>query len=220
MPRWAIVYIVVIALLVGGVYAVDFLRADPALVSQSTWHREGTSSAEGTFHPLPWPRRVVVARDPDPLRGHIARHLQQREAGTLSEATGRFDAAQGRIVVLSEEARTEAGLPQAFHFVLRPAIRHEYGHALLYDWLAAEVGEDDAVTLYGWSSTPRPPAWVFPAAIRPVVDEYREIPHGVYGLDYYTSTMSEYLAESYARVLAGEHVPPATKRFLLTLMSR
>jgi hypothetical protein len=142
-----------------------------------------------------------------------------RSGRNLAQRGGNFDPATGRITILSEDARFEAGLPSPLQPHFRHVLRHEYGHALLFDWLQATVGPERSRAFFeatGVGGVPRQDA--YPVALQPVIREFQALRRGtVYGDTYFTTTFDEYVAESYARYLDGDKVPPAARGFLQAL---
>lgn len=196
-------------------------RIDPRDVPQSRWYVMATRFPGGVFAPLPREHVVVIHPVNQPLVLVAAAYLQQMRSGMRAERGGNFDGKTGVITILGEEPRVEAGMPSLLQSNFRHLLRHEYGHALLQDWLCATAGQATGRYYSAAVSVPGEPfreSW--PDAIHPMLEDYLSAPRNVYGDAYFTSTFHEYFAESYARLLDGQTVPAATRRFLLSLTAR
>lgn len=130
------------------------------------------------------------------------------------EITGYFDPLSGEIHITGEVARTEAMAPVPWlQAGFRHALRHEYGHALLDEWLRDRAGPEASALIPQVSQEESLQTSDVPPELAPLMRDYRDEPQR-YGSPYFTSAFTEYFAESYARFIEGEAVPSATKRFL------
>jgi len=100
------------------------------------------------------------------------------------------------------------------------AERHEYGHALLFDSLVRDcsgnVGsalriDESVVASFSRISD----VSTLPKNLQTVAHEYQSQPTTVYDKDgYFTSTLDEFIAESFSRYCAALIVPPTTSKWL------
>ena len=140
-------------------------------------------------------------------------------SGGKSEMQGYYDPKDGRIQITGGLARLSAAMPneKLRSFYLR-ALRHEYGHAFLHDWLKTKKGGDKA-----WAASLAGPQQLdeksFPEELRGPIAEYRAMSTSAYGQQYFMSSFGEFIAESYARLLFGLEVPPKTEQFLMASAS-
>lgn len=201
--------------LMGGVSWLWSLRVDPASIPQTRLHRMGTASHGVVMAPLPSERRVIIDVVQPWEVERLARGYLPRWLGGVPtpEITGYFDPASGEIHITGEVARMEAMAPVAWlQGGFRHALRHEYGHALLDEWLRKRAGPDAAALVPEiGQDEPAPPGDV-PSELAPLMRDYRAEPER-YGSSYYTSAFTEYFAESYARFIEGKSIPAATRRF-------
>lgn len=212
------VAVLVIALaLVGGAVWLCSMRVAPATIPQDQLHKIGTTSKIAAMEPLPAQHDVVIAGVGPGDLARLARSYLPRWLGgaPAAEVQGYYDPDSGEIHITGEVTRFEAMAPLPWlQARFRRALRHEYGHAMLYDWLfengdAASVVLVPAITQRDASGTD-----AIPPELRPAVREYRKVSTDVYGSPYFTTDFTEYFAESYARFLEGEEVPRATRQFL------
>ncbi|MBI5231405.1 MAG: hypothetical protein HY876_04475 [Coriobacteriales bacterium] len=195
------------------------MRVDPRGLSQEQLYRLGASCRLHTMRAQIPDKRPVIIRRPDnpvlvilmqvflpPPLGFAGTEVRQAE----------YDPVTGRITILGQFERLQASLPVPWlQPSFRRALRHEYGHAFLDDWLRKEGiswrnGRYEAITTPGARLDPRD----FPEELRPVIEEYRGLPRLLYGSPEFTSTFAEYVAESYARYADNERVPPRMEAFL------
>jgi hypothetical protein len=54
----------------------------------------------------------------------------------------------------------------------------------------------------------------YPEDLELVIAEYNAAPATLYGPRYFTATFDEYMAQSYARYVAGDRIPKYTKAFI------
>jgi hypothetical protein len=135
--------------------------------------------------------------------------------GGKGEVQGKYDVKTGTIRICGKMAVLQAGLAEKLQPTFRGTLRHEYGHALLADWMKAKhlKPTKEPFVLY------RQPGVLLhpkdnPKELRPVVAEYNVAPRTIYGLPHFTSSFDEYIAQSYARFVSGQDVPKHTAAFL------
>jgi len=100
------------------------------------------------------------------------------------------------------------------------AERHEYGHALLFDALvrycSGNVGsalriDESVVASFSRISD----VSTLPKNLQTVAREYQSQPTTAYDKDgYFTSTLDEFIAESFSRYCAALIIPPTTSKWL------
>jgi hypothetical protein len=110
-------------------------------------------------------------------------------------------------------------------------IQHEYGHALLHDFLVSSYGGYqsylgdvyatevvdrgiDGITQPGSSKLPD---FMYPSAIQVLILSYRLQSPDIYGDAYYTGNFHEFFAESYRRYLDGDGIPIEFSKFFDTM---
>lgn len=209
--------LVVALVIVAGAVWLWRERVDPATISQQQLHEIGTTSTGRMMAPVPSQHRVVVRGVyPEDLT-RAARAYFPRWLGGLadSEVQGYYDPATDEIHLTGELTRLQAMAPLPWlQGRFRHALRHEYGHAMLDEWLEAKAAPDQVATVP--QITQRGPVGMdeVPPRLQPLVREYRRLDDQLYGASYYTSYFTEFFAESYARYLDGGSVPPEMQRFL------
>lgn len=185
---------------------------NPADMTQEGWHHLATGTRDGLMHPLPKVHKVVVEpldRSPAEV---VLGYLLPSDPGATVE--GLYDPNTGDIHIVGELSRLQATMPAMFQGTFRQTLRHEYGHAYLGDW-AAEHGMasyDPALVDAATRGADIDPEQ-YPEELRPVIEAYEDAPDGIYGMSYFNSTFHEFFAESYARYVSGQRVPPAVKVF-------
>lgn len=191
------------------------LRVDPSRLDQEYLHEVATTSAKVRMHPLPTRHHVSIepvnAEDLGPmLSGYLPPPLG---TGPL-QVEGYYDPTTRTIHVTGRLARLSASSPvRQLRGLFVHALRHEYGHAFLDDWLRSRPGEN--VYLEQLSLAPEAQTTSgLPEPLVPVVEEFTHLPSDVYGGAYAMSNFNEFFAESYARYLNGKWVPPEMARFL------
>ena len=218
MRRILVTLALAAAVLLAGTTWLDQVRASTTAPTSNGLHAFATTTPDGAFSPYPKNHRVQL----EPVGDHALEfglaYVKRGFSGPGSlEQAGEYRLPAGVIYILSEQVRFEASLPAGMRPDFDRTIRHEYGHAFLYDLLADKVGlstrKGVALQRETFKASPSlSVAW--PAGLRPVVQEYRKTARDIYRGTYFTSSFSEYLAESYARYCAGQSVPPQTRRFL------
>jgi len=98
-------------------------------------------------------------------------------------------------------------------------LRHEYGHALLFDVLVRECGGDiadalrlDESVVASFSRTSD--ITTLPTDLRAIAREYQSQPTTIYGNRHFTTTFGEYVAQSFSRYCAALIVPVTTAAWL------
>lgn len=190
-------------------------RVDPSAVSDEEYHRMATEFDGGTFSMLPTVKRVAIRPLPGGFGYYVGRYLRLAVKPAW-EQQAYYDDATGTIHIIGDQSILEARLPQWMRPTFTHTLRHEYGHALLAEYLEAYApGQDaNAGDFLGYTDVSSADPRNFPPPLRGVVEEYRTLPRGVYGSTYHTANFWEYMAESYARFVADERVPPVTHSFL------
>lgn len=189
---------------------------DPSTLAQDDLYKLATYSPSLSMTRIPKQHSVrVEPLERSQMLPAILRYLPAPVGRTASrEGQGFFDPADESIRIVGEMVRLQAGLPRPFPKTLfRRALRHEYGHAFFFDWAQGREGGEElfAATIV---ATQKVDPSEFPSALRPLVAEYRELPPDIYGDRYFTAQLSEYLAESYARVMDGRDVPKSARDFI------
>jgi len=212
--RW-----VPVLLLVAGVGWLWANRLDVGSIPQKEFYREATVSNVATMTAFPKQHKVVIQPVADDrLPGIVASYLPPPlGSGGQSEMQGFYEPKDGHIEITGGLARLSAAMPvDILRSLFYRDLRHEYGHAFLHDWMKATGAGDRA-----WAATLQDAKHIDPASVpaqlRDSVSEYRALNPSEYGLPYFTSNFSEYMAESYARLLSGLEVPPKTEKFLRTV---
>jgi len=206
------------AVLFAGTTWLDQVRASTTMPTSSGLHAFATTTPSGVFSPYPKNHRVQLEPVGDRAFEFGLAYIKRGFSGEgLVEKAGEYRLPAGVINIVSEQVRFEASLPSGMRPNFDRTIRHEYGHAFLYDLLADKVGLSTrkGIALQREANKASPSLSVaWPAGLRPVVQEYRKVARNIYQGTYYTASFSEYLAESYARYCAGQNVPPQTRTFL------
>ena len=103
-------------------------------------------------------------------------------------------------------------------------VKHEYGHALLADYMDSQYEGSMALVMYKRIKVLTPSMMkesdiqALPEDLRPAAREFMENPTR---LGKYASTaFAEHMAESYARYVVGLYTPPAAKKFYQDLESK
>ena len=166
--------------------------------------------------PLPRLHRVVIepVSPGEVLDATVAYLPQPGNEGTQFEVQGLYDPLSEEIHITGVLVRIQASFAKPWiQPLFRQTLRHEYGHAFLYDWTKDHGWIGTALGEFGRTQGSIDPS-EFPSALRGVVIEYQRVDSEVYGSSYFTSSFNEYVAESYARYLDGEDVPPHVRRLL------
>jgi len=219
--RWT-VRLVPLALVVVGFGWLWTARTDVRAIPQSVLHDEATVSKAATMAVLPKMHKVVIEPvSDDRVVGVLASYLPPPlGAGGKSEIQGFYDPKDGHIEITGGLARLSAAMPVApLRTLFYRDLRHEYGHAFLHDWTSARSGRDSVRAVSTQGSNKIDPESL-PVELRAVAAEYRVVSPTIYGQQYFTSTFGEFVAESYARLLSGQEVPPATEKFLKTASAK
>ena len=208
---WLLVLVVIIA---GGLLYVRANRVDPTKVTAEEYRKIATEFDGGSFAALPAVKKIEVKpTNDDPL--YYIKYYARLMFNRTSEGQAYFDPKQDTIHIIGDQSCLEATLPEWMRPTLKHTIRHEYGHAFLSDWLEACEPRKDPVGEYlAYTDTAQPNAAACPPRLKIVMDEYTRVPQDVYEQPYYTRTFNEYMAESYARFVAGQYVPVETRAFL------
>jgi hypothetical protein len=212
---------ILVLLLVAGVHWAATTKPTPPALAQEDYHRLATQSEHGVFGRYPEPRRVEVT-PVDKTYLQLAAEYVKQAAAREGVVAGQYDDVTRTVRVTSEFVYVAAGLPEEMRGLFTRTLRHEYGHAFAEDILKTECAiqadpSGEMFLAYTESGAPRNAANMLDHVspeLRPVVDDWHQVPANVYGRQYYTMTFGEYLAESYARFLNGDPVPDATRRFL------
>lgn len=214
MKKQLVVWLVIGVVVVGGLTLLETRRADNRKLSAAMLHQIATKTPEGTFGTYPKVHKVVCANCDKSGVQILADTI--KTGGVVSQGAGRYDSNTGKITMVADEIRWEASLPAGMRPNFEHALRHEYGHAFLDDWLKAVGGGADSGKKLAFLPYTEGGAAVgnYPKNLRPVFREFRGINPNIYGVAYYTSTFGEFMAESYARFCEGKDVPPATTAFL------
>ncbi|HSK47231.1 MAG TPA: hypothetical protein VLA05_04400 [Coriobacteriia bacterium] len=189
---------------------------DPRAISQDELHRIATHSESAVMKPLPRLHRVVIepVSPGEVLDATVAYLPQPGNEGTQFEVQGLYDPLSEEIHITGVLVRIQASFAKPWiQPLFRQTLRHEYGHAFLYDWTKDHGWIGTALGEFGRTQGSIDPS-EFPSALRGVVIEYQRVDSEVYGSSYFTSSFNEYVAESYARYLDGEDVPPHVRRLL------
>ena len=201
--------------LVGGLSWLWTNRVEPQELSQDYLHSLGTRSEHAAMRPLPRKREVIIepVEDADWVSMVGAYLPPPFGSGGQPSVQGMYDPINRRIMITGTISRLQSTLPSGLlQGTFRRTLRHEYGHAFIRDWLAQE-GLDGPPFPELRAPASRVNPQDFPERLRPVVREYkRAVEDNVYGSAYFTSSLDEYLAESYARYLEGMEVPPRTRQ--------
>jgi len=218
MRRLLVIVLLAAAVLFVGTQWLDQVRASTVTPTPSGLHAFATTAPDGVFSPYPRSHPVEMKPLGDRALELAVSYFKKGFYGESAlEEAGEYSMPSGVIRIVSEQVRFEASLPAGLRPDFDRTIRHEYGHAFLFDLLGDKVGfkSKRGVELFLETAKSSPSldvAW--PGGLRPVVREYRHIARNVYQAPYYTSSFAEYLAESYARYGAGQSVPPETRKFL------
>lgn len=134
-------------------------------------------------------------------------HVEYEEASdALGSADGCFCPGSGTIII-----RTHGGTLSADAYL--SILRHEYGHAVLYEWCAEEGcgGAGFESVLADRLASPCD----VPAGLTGPALDYRAQP-GLFG-EYARASLGEWLAEACASYVAEEPVPSRTRAFFDSL---
>ena len=218
MRRLLIILVIAGAVLLGSTSWLDTVRASTVTPTPNGLHAFAITAPDGVFSPYPKAHPIQMQPVGDHTLGLALAYLEKGVlGGPAIEEAGEYQMPSGVIKIVSEQVRFEASLPAGLRPDFDHTIRHEYGHAFLFDLMTAKVGFKTRrgvtfLTEMARSSPSLDLAW--PAGLRPVIREYRHVSRAIYSDPYYTSSFDEYLAESYARYGGGQSVPPATRKFL------
>lgn len=230
--RWGLSVLALLVALaaLAGVVRLWAGRIDPATISQSELHEIATTSEHFVMSPRPRERVVVIRKVTSAEVARVLRSYMPPRfgPGPAAAISGSFDPETGEIHITGRVPRIQASLPAPWlQGSFRHALRHEYGHALLDEWLADETGVDwtDRATTFlreegeifdasDFTQDESGVPSVVPRELRPLVREYLAVRPRLYGSEYYTSTFDEYFAESYSRFLLRRSVPVEMRRFL------
>lgn len=214
--RAAMLLVACLVVLAFGLLAARFTGIAEPGISQDRYHRIGTMSDTADFSATVRQRPVIVEppeRSAGEILGEYVRRVRERRP--LGGVQGEYDLETDEIRILGDEVRLQSRLPEQLRGELYHVVRHEYGHAAFFDWLARQ-GLDDVtsaqVGMHQRGAGDVPPG--LPEPLVAVVEEWNEGPDDVYLDPYLTSNLAEYTAESYARVLDGATVPPAAEAFV------
>lgn len=205
---------VILVIVVGGTY-VWANRVDPSAVPPEQYHRMATEFRGRAFGDLPGIKKVEVkSLEGGPLR--YIKYYASVAINRTSEAQAYYDSKRDTIFVVGEEACIEATLPEWLRPTFTHTLRHEYGHALLDDWLegCGPASDDAGAEYFAYTDASGIDPSACPKGLKAVAEEYRALPEDTYGQPYYMQTFDEYMAESFARFIEGKHVPVATREFL------
>lgn len=197
---------------------VDANRIDPASVPRAEYRRLGATSQAMSFRGMPEEREVVVLVPSAGSLRVLASYLPAPlgKGGTQQEM-GRYDPKNETIHILDEAAALQASLPDRVRpwldgLFLR-VLRHEYGHAFMEDWMRGRQASEEARRACRECPRAGPQPGALPPELAPLAEEWMASEPSLYGNPYLTSTFEEYLAESFARMVAGAEVPAATEAF-------
>lgn len=207
---------VLLAVLVAAVAMALLLnRRDPSRISQQSLYLLGTRASAAAVSPLPRQRRVVIPPlGWSELSAALVDLLPGGPPPREFIEQGTYDPVSGTILLDGVFVRFQASLRVAWlQSTFRHVLRHEYGHALLADWLTRNGDSEQAALPFTTSPEANRPAR-YPVGIQGVVREFDSQPREVYGQRYFRQAFAEYFAESYARFLEGDEVPPRMERFL------
>lgn len=208
---------VAVAAIVWAFEWLDANRADPEEFSQEYLHSRATVSEHVDFSE--WvSQRPVVVQAPEQTGWELLREYAYRVAmrQPMGGVQGEYDRQEDEIRILGDEVRYEATLPEPLRANFYHTLRHEYGHAAFFDWADEQDLDSETTVLISLSQPNSPPRdELLPTRLRPVVREWTALETTVYGDPYFMSNFAEYIAESYARVMAGRPVPPRTWAFVM-----
>lgn len=209
-------------LVIGVALSASTIQADHQ-PTQTEMLRMATRSETVAFSRLPHPHKVSIEMPTGTILEVGQHYLGMMARGQMQEQAAYFDPSNSSITISSEELRLEGTMPDSMRPNLRHALRHEYGHAFLYDMLVERHGGQGNESKAAYESSlinairqgrPEPPP-ALPSDMHPLLAEYAGADPTVYGSPYLTSSFGEYFAESYARVLEGKPVPAQTKAWFL-----
>lgn len=188
---------------------------NPGKLDQATLHERGTKSEYADFSGTVEQRAVMIPPPDGGLGGMLSSYAARLLKGTPQQSVqGEYDPSTESILIVGEEVRYQTRLPELMRDELYRVLRHEYGHSAFFDWMHGQgIQRADAMRIASLQRGSR--GSDLPPALAGVFDEWVARGENVYGDPYFGSSLSEYLAESYARVLCGEQVPVRTKHFLL-----
>lgn len=208
--------VAVLLVVAAALTAVRYTGMDRPRISQNRYHDVGTVSEHADFSETV-PRRMVIVEAPErSLAAILGEYVDRvRRGWTLAGVQGEYDPVTREIRILGDEVRLQSRLPEMLRGELYRVVRHEYGHAAFFDWLAARGLTDAQAAAVGLlTREDRTPEVPLPSELVPVVEEWQAGPEYAYADPYLTSNLAEYLAESYARVLDGASVPPEAAAFV------
>jgi hypothetical protein len=221
MGRW-LLRLAPVLFFVAGVGWLWANRVDVQAIPQKVIYHDATVSDKAAMRVCPEQHKVIIEPvDENRLVGVLASALPPPLGrGGQNEMQGFYDPNDGHIQITGGLPRLSAAMPvAALRGLYYRALRHEYGHAFLHDWMKEKRAGDRA-----WDATLQDAEHIdpksMPRALRESVTEYRAMDSASYGVPYFTSSYGEFMAESYARVLSGWEVPPKTEKFLRAAGSR
>jgi hypothetical protein len=192
-------------------------RVDVTSIPQQALHDEATVSTRAALTKCPEMHQVVIEPLPDDrVLSVLASYLPPPiGSGGKSEMQGYYDPSDGSIRITGGLARLSAAMPNDnLRGFFGRALRHEYGHAFLDDWLKTKKGGEKAWAISTQGAQQIDPASL-PDELRGPLSEYSAMSTSAYGQPYFMSSFGEFMAESYSRLLFGLEVPPKTEQFLM-----
>jgi hypothetical protein len=220
LKKQLIFWVVIAGLIVGGLALLETRRIDTAKLDQAALYKIATTSPEGRFAKYPKLHPVSCPACPESGLQILASAVTKGRVAA-AQGAGNYDSNTGKIKMVADEIRWEASLPKGFRPNFEHALRHEYGHALLDDWLkgAAQASAGGRQLAYLPYTEGTNDTGSYPKVLRPVLTEYHTVKPDIYGAVYYSSTFGEYMAESYARFCEGKSVPQGIAGFLRSQLS-
>ncbi len=212
-----VVRLIPVVVLIAGVTWLWTSRLDVSTISQSQLHEEATVSQRVALVEYPKEHEVLIQPlSDDRVLPVLASYLPPPlGSGGKSERQGYYDPKDGRIEITGGLARLSAAMPNPMlRAFFGRALRHEYGHAYLDDWMKAKKA-DERAWVASLQNAQSIDTSLLPAELQGPVEEYRSMSGTAYGQPYFMSTFSEFMAESYSRLLGGQEVPPKTEQFLM-----
>jgi hypothetical protein len=212
--------VVLLALVAVAVYGAALLierhRIDPTELSDEYLHERATSTRHADFSEWIDKRPVFVEGEDcggvQLLFECVGRILVRQPFGG---AQAYYDPEADEIRIVGDQTVYEGTLPEPLRGNFYHVLRHEYGHAAFFDWLEEkEVDDHQALTILLSEPDAPPQDEMLPADLEPVIAEWTELDATVYIDPYFMSNFAEYIAESYARVVSGQSVPPRTEEFI------
>jgi hypothetical protein len=214
--RW-IMRLIPVAAVIAAVAWLWMFRVDVTSIPQQALHDEATVSTRVALTKHPAMHKVVIEPLPaDRVLSVLASYLPPPlGSGGKTEMQGYYDPSDGSIRITGGLARLSAAMPNdTLRSFFDRALRHEYGHAFLDDWLKTKKGGDKV-----WAASAKGPQQIDPASVpaelQGPLSEYTAMSTSAYGQQYFMSSFGEFMAESYARLLFGQEVPPKTEQFLM-----